>query len=113
MGRMTKRWSETQHLVARWFAARGWPYAQVIGMGQNGVDVTGLPGLGCEVKSTSRDNPWRPTHWLRQARSHGGLPFVVYRPGGFGPESVGKWPVLLELDEFTKLLRAAGYGDPE
>jgi hypothetical protein len=109
---VTKRWSETQHLVAGWFAARGWPLARAVGTGRGGVDVDNMPGLGCEVKS-SRDKEWRPTLWLRQARRHGGVAFVVYRPTGFGPERMGKWPVVVDLSTFTALLRAAGYGDDD
>ena len=108
---MTKRWSETQHIVARWFAGRGWPGALPVGNGRGGVDVTGVPDLAIEVKSAGGVEV---TPWLRQAygqRGHAEIAFVVWRPPKHGPSNVGRWPVLIELEDFTRLLRAAGYGD--
>ena len=99
----------TQGLVARWFAARGWPFAESTGSGRSGVDVTGMPGLSAEVKATAGD----VTGALHQAHRNrgGGLPFVVWRPNGYGPERIEQWPVIMRLDDFTALLTAAGYGD--
>ena len=110
---MTKYWSETQHLAAAWFATRGWPYARPVGNGRQGADVENMPGLSPEVKTSVDKGDW--TGWLRQARKEGrlGLPFVVYRPRGFGPAVTGRWVVLCDLEEFTALLRAAGYGESE
>ena len=104
-----KRGSETQVAVARWFATHGWPYAESTGAGRTGSDVTGIPGLACEVKARRE---LRITAWLRQATTGTGLPFVVHRPDGMGPVAIGNWPVTLRLADFTRLLHAAGYGDP-
>jgi hypothetical protein len=62
-----------------------------------------------EVKATAGD----VTGALQQAHRNrgGGLPFVVWRPNGYGPERIASWPVILRLDDFTDLLHAAGYGD--
>jgi hypothetical protein len=97
-------------MVADWFKARGWPFAESTGAGRQGVDVTGLPGLSAEVKATAGD----VTGALLQAhRNRGaGVPFVAWRPNGYGPERIDAWPVILRLDDFTELLHAAGYGDP-
>ena len=103
-----RRGSETQTTVARWFAASGWPYAESTGAGRTGSDITGMPGLAVEVKAR-RD--YSPLAWIRQAASNSGLPFVVHRPDGMGPASVASWPVTLRLDDFTRLLHAAGFGD--
>lgn len=108
---MTKRWSETQHLAAAWLAARGWPYAEPVGNGRGGTDITGTPDLAVEVKA---EDGWRPTGWLRQATGQRGcadVAFVIQRPKGFGPATIASWPVIIRLDEFTELLKAAGYGD--
>ena len=105
-----RRGAETQHAVASWFATHGWPYAESTGAGRTGSDITGLPGLACEVKAR-RD--FSPLAWIRQASGEDGLPFVVHRPDGMGPATIPMWPVTLPLDIFTALLRAAGYGDPE
>ena len=107
---MTKYWSEAQHLAAAWFAPRGWPHARAVGSGRQGADVENMAGLAPEVKA---ETGWRPTLWLRQAESHGGLPFVIWRPHGFGPASIAKWPVIMTLETATALLRAAGYGDDD
>lgn len=103
------RGAQTQAAVALWFRGRGWPYAESTGSGRTGSDITGLPGLACEVKAR-RD--FNPLAWLRQAAHGPGVPFVVHRPDGMGPATVAEWPVTLRLADFTELLAAAGYGTP-
>lgn len=100
----------TQSLTADWFRTHGWPYATSTGAGRCGVDVENMPGLSPEVKATPGDNSGA----LKQAHANRGegLPFVVWRPNGYGPERIAEWPCLLRLDDLTALLRAAGYGDP-
>lgn len=100
----------SQRVVAQWFAERGWPFAESTGAGRSGVDVTGLPGLSCEVKARTE---LQPQAWLRQADREGGVPFVVFRLNGVGEAQVGNWGVMMRLSEFTKLLHSAGYGTPE
>lgn len=100
----------SQAVVAEWFAARGWPYAESTGAGRSGVDVTGMPGLAIEVKARRNLNI---VGFLRQAvANRKGLPFCVVRPDGMGEKSVGAWAVLVRLDDFTTLLHDAGYGTP-
>lgn len=106
---MTKRWSETQHLAAAWLRAHGWPYAEAVGNGRQGCDVTGAPGLSVEVKSLSDDR--RPAAMLKQATKRAGLALVIYRPPGYGPATIAEWPCILRLEDVTELLAAAGYGD--
>jgi len=106
-----QRGAATQTEVARWFAAHGWPYAESTGAGRTGSDITGVPGLACEVKARRE---FSPLAWIRQAAAgSAGLPFVVHRPDGMGPASVEDWPVTLRLHDFTELLQSAGYGDGE
>ena len=99
----------TQRLVAAWFAAHGWPYAYSKGAGESGIDVMHMPGLAPEVKAVPGDN----TGALSQAVRNAGdaLPFVVWRPNGYGPERIADWPVFFRLSDATRLLRAAGYGE--
>lgn len=101
------RGAQTQAAVALWFRGHGWPYAESTGSGRIGSDITGLPGLACEVKAR-RD--FSPLAWLRQAARGAGIPFVVHRPDGMGPASIADWPVTLRLEDFTTLLGEAGYG---
>ncbi len=108
-----RRGADTQRAVAQWFTSQGWPYAESTGAGRTGSDITGMPGLACEVKAR-RD--FSPQAWLRQAADGakpGALPFVVHRPDGMGPASITRWPVTLTLQDFTALLLAAGYGTPD
>jgi hypothetical protein len=107
-----QRASDTQTIVARWFAGEGWPFAEPVGAGRPGTDVTGMPGLCVEVKARRQLDL---TGWLRQHASNGrgGLPFVIHRPDGYGPARIADWPVTMRLDDFTRLLRQAGYGEPE
>jgi hypothetical protein len=100
----------SQALVAKWFAEHGWPYAQSAGAGRPGVDVTGIPGLACEVKARRGFNL---VGFLRQATSERrhGLPFVVVRPDGYGPAKIGQWAMIFTLEDGTELLRQAGFGD--
>lgn len=104
----------SQSVVAAWFAAHGWPFAESTGAGRSGSDVTGVPGLMVEVKAR---RAFSPLAWLRQttkeAEQHNGLPFVVFRCDGQGEANVGEWGVLLRLDDMTTLLHEAGYGDKE
>jgi len=111
-----QRGHETERAVAEWFAGHGWPFAEPVGAGRAGTDVTGMPGLLVEVKARRDLNL---TTWLRQ---HNGstrtavpwlMPFIVHRPDGYGPERIPSWPVTMRLDDFTALLRQAGYGTGE
>ena len=63
-GSRIARGRDSQRIVARYFAEAGWPYAEPVGAFRGGADITGMPGLACEVKA---ERGWRPTTWLRQA----------------------------------------------
>ena len=106
---VTKRWSESQHLAAEWFRGTGWPYAEAVGSGRPGADVTGMPGLAPEVWSPNGQHKTVQAK-LKQAAQRPGLAFVLQRPPGYGAANLPYWLVTLTLDDFTQLLRAAGYG---
>jgi hypothetical protein len=99
----------TQLAGAAYRRGRGWPYAEAVGNGRQGVDVTGTPGLSIEVKSLTDDR--RPAAMLKQAAKRAGLPVVIYRPPNYGPATIDEWPCILRLEDVVKLLAAAGYGD--
>lgn len=101
----------TQLVVAEWFGVNGFPHAESTGSGRSGVDVKGMVGMAPEVKARA---DWSPLAWIRQAvrNSKGALPFVVARMNGQGEATVADWPVIMRLEDFTALIRAAGYGDP-
>jgi hypothetical protein len=105
------RGMKTQAIIAAWWRARGFPYATDAGAGRGGRDILNLIGLACEVKARAGFNPLA---WIKQARgtAAGDLPFVILRCNGQGEANVGEWPVIVPLEHFTALVRAAGYGDP-
>ena len=104
------RGMRSQLVAARWFQTHGFPWAESTGAGRSGSDITNMPGLAPEVKARS---DLQPLAWLKQAEANAGLPFVIFRPNGMGEESIGLWGVMVRLEVFTELLRAAGFGSPE
>ena len=106
-----RRGMKTQALVAQWFTRHGFPFATDTGAGRPGRDINGMIGICLEVKARS---DLSPRAWLKQAKSSAGddLPAVVFRPNGMGEASIGEWGVLLTLEDFTALVRQAGYGSP-
>jgi hypothetical protein len=102
------RGMRSQLVVAEWFKESGFPYAESAGAGRSGSDIIGVPGIRVEVKAR---RAFSPLAWLKQAKDAPGegLPFVVFRCDGQGEANVGEWGVLIRLDEFTGLLKEAGY----
>ncbi len=101
---------ESQRIVSRWFAENGWPFAEPVGAGRGGTDITGMPGLDVEVKARRGLDLPSLLRQLDERAAHGNLGFGILRLDGQGPASIESWPVVLRLDDFTALLRAAGYG---
>jgi hypothetical protein len=106
------RASETEAVAAEWFRQRGFPFATQTGAGRTGRDLLNMVGLAPEIKARAG---FEPLSWIKQAvrNADGDLPFVLFRCNGQGPGSIADWPVLVRLEDFTRLVRAAGYGDPE
>jgi hypothetical protein len=106
-----ERGRETEHLVARAFAADGWPFAEATGAGSPGRDIKGVPGVAVEVKARAK---FEPMANLRQAVTNaaGDIPAVVMRPTGGGPSNIDEWPAFVTFGQLRSLLRQAGYGNP-
>lgn len=104
------RGMKSQALVAEYFAANGWPYAQSAGAGRPGADVTGMPDVACEVKARG---DWNPVGWLKQAEKNadGRLSVAVSRPNGIGPHPE-RFIAHIRMADLLDLLHAAGYGTP-
>ena len=98
------RGRRSQALLAEWFQARGWPDAKAREASLPGVDVYDMPGWAPEVKATEGQDF---TGALRQARANSGddIPFVVYRPRGYGPEKIGKWVAAMDLEVLTAVMQ--------
>lgn len=104
------RGRKSQELLAEWFRSHGWPNARSRAASLPGTDVEGLSLLAPEVKATAAMDL---TGALRQAHANAGdkLPFVVYRPKGYGPERIGQWLAIFSLQDATRLLEMAGLTD--
>lgn len=97
------RGRRSQELLAEWFRNRGWPQAKSRPASLPGTDIYDMPGLAPEVKATAGQDF---TGALRQAKANanGAIPFVIYRPKGYGPEKIGQWLVVFDLETATQLL---------
>jgi hypothetical protein len=93
--------------LADYLQAEGWPFAEAVGSGRNGVDITGTPGLAIEHKGADE---WKLETWLAQAETRPGLPIVVYQGRGLSWESLARWPSIMRTGDLVGLLRQAGYG---
>ena len=103
----------TQRIVADYYRANGWPYAEPVGAGRMGSDITGMPGIDIEVKARRGFDPLAAMRQQADRAAIGDLAFAVLRMDGQRPAVIGSWPVVIRLDTLTELLRAAGYGDEQ
>lgn len=104
-----RRGRATEELVAAYLRAHGWPLASRRPAALPGADIENTPGISFEVKARRELDL---TGWLKQACTRDGIPAVVERPDGYGPETVEKWPAVLPFAVLVQLLREAGYGEP-
>ncbi len=102
----------SQRVVAERFADNGFPHAEPVGAGRAGSDIVGLVGIDVEVKARRGLNINALMDQLDERAQDGVLGIGIIRPDGMGEKSVGKWPVVICLDDAIALLRAAGYGTP-
>lgn len=100
-----RRGRKTQQLLAEWFRMWGFEGAEPVPASLPGKDIKGMPGWAPEVKATAGQDFLAA---LRQARANadvGEVPFVIYRPNGYGPERIGEWVVALDLVTFSRLMQ--------
>lgn len=104
-----QRGRQTEELVAQYLREHGWPFASRIAASLPGADIENTPGLSIEVKARRDLNI---PAWLKQAMSRPGVPLLIHRPDGFGPERIDLWPMTIPLKNGVELLGQAGYGNP-
>lgn len=105
---------ESQRFVADYLRANGFPWAEPVGAGRSGSDITGTVGIDFEVKARRDLNIVGLMKQLN-ARAQEDRPLLgvgVIRPDGMGEATVAMWPAVLCLADLVALLRAAGYGSP-
>jgi hypothetical protein len=88
-----------------------WPFAEPVGVGRPGSDITGTP-IDWEVKARRGANIGALMRQLEARAKEGVLAVGVMRLDGMGPKTVGRWPVIITLDDFLALASAAGYTAP-
>ena len=109
MSSRKQRGYDSQRIVANYFKEHGWPFAEPVGAGRSGSDVTGVVGCDIEVKARRNLDFTGTLRQLSERAAEGVLPFAVLRPDGYGPSKIGEWPVVLPLSVMVELLREAGY----
>ena len=104
------RGRETERIVADYLRDHGWPYAEPVGAGRSGADITGTPSLAIEIKAR---RALRLTEWLKEAdRDPNRVPLLIIRGDGQGPSSIEQWAAVMPLAIAITQLRDAGHGDP-
>jgi hypothetical protein len=103
------RGGATEHLVARYWAAHGYPHVTV--RRGPGTDLQNTGRAAVEIKARAA---FSPLAWIRQARANtpvGSVAVVVIRPNGMGEQSLDDWPVLMRHQDLLTLLAAAGLAE--
>lgn len=100
----------SQRIVADYFRANGWPYAEPVGAGRQGSDLTGVIGLDVEIKARRCLDLTGTLAQQAERAAAGVVPIAVIRPDGYGPARIAQWPVVMPLSVALHLLREAGYG---
>lgn len=93
---------KTQKIVADYFKANGWEYAESTGAGRSGSDVTGVP-FDVEVKARSQLSLPGLMRQLKE-REALKLGFGVCRLNGQGEASVGDFVAIMRFEDLVKLL---------
>lgn len=100
-----RRGRKTQDLIAaRWRESGLFPDAEPVPASLSGKDVRYTFGYSVEVKARSG---FDPVAAMRQAEANAEeheIPVAIFRPNGMGPTSIGKWKVVLNLEDFEYLV---------
>lgn len=109
MSSRKQRGYDSQRIVANFFKENGWPYAEPVGAGRAGSDVTGIVGVDVEVKARRNLDLTGTLKQQKDRVSDGVLPLAIVRPDGYGPSRIGEWPCVVPLSVMVQLLKDAGY----
>ncbi len=109
MSSRKQRGYDSQRIVANYLREHGWPFAEPVGAGRSGSDVTGIVGVDVEVKARRNLDLTGTLRQQAERAVEGVLPLAVIRPDGFGPSRIGEWPCVVPLSVMVDLLREAGY----
>jgi hypothetical protein len=102
------RGRQSEHVVAEYLRT-WWPYAEAVGAGRPGSDVTGIVGVDWEVKARRALDLPGTLRQLEARHRDGIIPVAVIRPDGYGPALIGQWAAVTPLATMVELLRSGGY----
>lgn len=103
----------TQRVWADYLTRHGFPFAEPVGAGRSGSDITGTIGIDWELKARAGFDPKATLAQLRDRAVDDDLRIAVLRCNGQGEVNVGQWVVLMDGEQLISLLRKAGYGTGE
>jgi hypothetical protein len=94
-----------ERALVNWLRTHGYPYAERNGIGFEGRDILGVPGVSIEAKN---HQAWRVQEWWRQAVAQadseqaGTLPLLIMKwPGA---SDVGESLAVMRLSDIAPLL---------
>ncbi len=93
---------KTQKIVAEYFVSNGWEYAQPVGAGRQGSDITGIP-FDVEVKARAKLDLSGLMAQLKERRVLK-LGFGVCRLNGQGEKSVGDYVAIMRFEDLINIL---------
>jgi len=96
---------ETQRIVSD-YLQQFWPYAEPIGAGRPGADITGVP-FDAEIKARRRLEITTTMAQLADRATDGVPQVAIIRPDGYGPARIEQWPAIVTLAEYVRLFRGA------
>lgn len=108
-----KRGRVTQAIAAKFLSERGWPRAEPVEPFFPGRDLKHMGRLAIEVKATAASPFPRALAQAAKYAGEGDLPLALWRPDGYGEQTVTEWVLALRFGDGAAVLRAAGYGWPE
>lgn len=109
MSSRKQRGYDSQRVVAQFFRENGWPFAEPVGAGRPGSDLTGVIGVDVEVKARRNLDLTGTLRQQQERMVDGVVPIAVIRPDGYGPASIASWPCVMPLSVAVDLLKRGGF----
>lgn len=109
MSSRKQRGYDSQRVVAQFFREHGWPFAEPVGAGRPGSDLTGVIGVDVEVKARRNLDLTGTLRQQQERMADGVVPIAVIRPDGYGPASIASWPCVMPLSVAVDLLKRGGF----
>ena len=117
MSKAKQKGTAAESALVKYLVEYGFPHAErraMTGALDQG-DVSGCVGLVWEVKN---HKAYHIPAWIaetveetKNAKADFGI--LAIKPNGVGLTNAGKWWAVMTVEDMVKLLRDAGYGDPQ